>query len=381
MPQMTKKQWLRVGLHVGLWALFYFGAGRVIAEAVYKDNSSVVNIVSLVDLAINIAIFYLFGYFVFPKFFYKKKFIVSSCYLIGVFYLTYIINYYMFKSLLSITNGYTGKEKAYVKLAWDVFVKDGGWFGCFTSFRLAAWNYLLSLFIPTITLSIKSIRDIIAIQKKSAKLELDKIVLERDKLALEQENLQLEVNFLKSQINPHFLFNTLNSVYAQIVDLSDQAADQILQLSSLMRYGLYESNSERVLLTRELEYIQNYIDLERSRLGSRAVVEYNREGDFGSYQIAPLLLISFVENAFKHGVNKSRDHAYVRIDASMTGHTFVFQIENSVGQPGSVRSSPVGGVGLVNTRKRLDLLFPNQYQLAIEPSAQSFRVRLRLTLQ
>ncbi|WP_232564058.1 sensor histidine kinase [Spirosoma oryzicola] len=302
--------------------------------------------------------------------------------------MTYAINYLMFKSLLDVTDGYIGKEKTYITIAWELFLKDGGWLGCFKSARIATWNYTLALFIPTITISVKSIRDIIFIQKKNAKLELDRIVLERDKLtlerdklALEQENLQLEINFLKSQINPHFLFNTLNSVYVDIMDTNEQAAEQVLKLASLMRYGLYESNQGQADLAKELAYIQNYLDLERIRHGHQVTITFDQRGNLAGYKIAPLLLISFVENAFKHGVRKSKQAAFIYIHASMQDGLFTFIVKNSLGisEIDKTGTEP-GGVGLVNTRKRLQILYPDRHELAVNTVADTYQVTLQLKL-
>ncbi|WP_169578095.1 sensor histidine kinase [Rudanella lutea] len=383
------KKWFRVGLHVGLWILFYFGVERWMTTKIHRDNALVINVISGIDFILNVSLFYFFGYFIFPRFLYKKKIIVTIVSIVVVYYLTYLINYFTFKSLLSVTDGYVGKEKTYIRRAWDIFLKDeGGWLGAFTSLRLLAWNYSISLFVPTILLSIKSIRDILNFQRKSAKLEHDKLILERDKLtlerdklALEQENLQLEVNFLKSQINPHFLFNTLNSVYVDIMDTNEQAAEQVLKLASLMRYGLYESNQGQSDLEKELAYIQNYLDLERIRHGHKVSIGFDQAGNFSGYQIAPLLLISLVENAFKHGVRKSKQAAFIHINASIQDGLFTFIVKNSLGVSETDKAgSEPGGVGLVNTRKRLQILYPDQHELAVNTSPNTYQVTLQLRL-
>ncbi|KAB7725728.1 hypothetical protein F5984_25755 [Rudanella paleaurantiibacter] len=389
MDEQTKKKWLRVGLHVGLWLLFYFGVERWMTTTIHRDNNLVINIISGLDLILYVSLFYFFGYFIFPRFLYKKKVTVVIVSIVVAYYVTYLINYFTFKSLLSITDGYAGNEKTYIRRAWDVFLKEeGGWLGGFTSLRLLAWNYSISLFIPTILLSIKSIRDILNFQRKSAKLEHDKLILERDKLALErdklaleQENLQLEVNFLKSQINPHFLFNTLNSVYVDIMDTNEQAAEQVLKLASLMRYGLYESNQGQADLAKEMAYIQNYLDLERVRHGHQVSIGFDQTGNLTGYQIAPLLLISFVENAFKHGVRKSKQAAFIHIQASMQDGLFTFIVKNSLGVSETNKAGiEPGGVGLVNTRKRLQILYPDQHELSVDAKPDSYQVTLQLRL-
>ena len=138
-----------------------------------------------------------------------------------------------------------------------------------------------------------------------------------------------------------------------------------------MRYNLYETNQPRVDLAKELAYIQNYLDLERNRLeGQPVVITYNQSGDVAPYQVAPLLLIAFVENAFKHGVRGGDKNAFVRVQADVTDHRLVFMVENSVPPSRQVANDPVkksGGVGLDNVRRRLGTLYPNQHELIISP--------------
>ncbi len=369
-----------MGLHVGLWASFYFGVFQFSIKLIYDDNQLVINIISLVNFSQFVFLYYILGYFMMPAYLYKNKYLSFTICFILIFYFIYLTNYLTFLELQEISDGYNNPKKTYIENIWQVLLKKGGWLGCFNSVRIILWNYVISFFVVNIFLAVKSVRDIIGIQKRNAKLEIEKISLERNRLALEQENLQLEVNFLKSQINPHFLFNTLNSVYVDIVDTNEQAANQVLKLASLMRYGLYESSHEQAVLTRELDYIQDYLELEEIRAGSQISVVFERAGDFTGQTIAPLLLISFVENAFKHGVRKSRQQAFVHVKARLAANTFTFEVENSVAAPvaGKISDGP-GGVGLVNTRKRLNLLYPNRHELRVETTSEAFRVLLSLT--
>lgn len=189
---------------------------------------------------------------------------------------------------------------------------------------------------------------------------------------------QAELSNLKGQINPHFLFNTLNSIYALAVKQDAATADAILNLSGLMRYVIKDAKDNRIPLWRELEYIENYIDLQRSRLGNTAVIDFAVDADNeAAANIAPLVLISFIENAFKYGVNPEVPSAiFVRITVSK--NLLNLLVHNSkVAVPQDVFSS---GIGISNTRERLELLYPGKHQLNITEDVHNYQVNLSINL-
>ncbi|QJD81041.1 sensor histidine kinase [Spirosoma rhododendri] len=192
------------------------------------------------------------------------------------------------------------------------------------------------------------------------------------------------MSFLKAQVNPHFLLNTLNSVYARIFEADQQAADLVLHLSELMRYNLYETDQPRIGLDKELAYIQNYLDLERNRLsGQDVLIDYEQSGEPAHYQIAPLLLIAFVENAFKHGVKGATQPAYVQVRAEVdTAGQFIFAVENSLPsrQPVALGAGRSGGVGLANVRRRLEALYAGHYSLITQADETTYTVTLTINL-
>jgi len=195
-------------------------------------------------------------------------------------------------------------------------------------------------------------------------------------------NIETELNFLKTQINPHFLFNTLNSIYALALKKSDEAPDLILKLSEIMRYMLYDCNEDRVPLEQEISYLKNYLDLEKFRKGTSNTIIFNVEGDPDGKSVAPLLFITFVENAFKHGVNNV-EKGYVRIDFRILEDKLVFDMENSVSPQlhlSKVKSGS-GGIGLENVKRRLKLLYPGQNTLEIIKNLDSFRVKLTISME
>ena len=208
---------------------------------------------------------------------------------------------------------------------------------------------------------------------------IQKLRLEKENVALEKEKTEFELSFLKAQVNPHFFFNTLNNIYSLIEDKDAFAANIVLKLSDLMRYTLYESNHTRIPLTRELQFIQDYVNLEKIRHKNHVVIETTFSSAPEGLEIAPLILITFIENAFKHGVNNSIDASLVQISASVHEHTLTFTVKNS--KPGKLKREIVqGGIGLVNVRRRLDLIYPNSYQLTMQNQPSFYTVNLTIVL-
>lgn len=204
---------------------------------------------------------------------------------------------------------------------------------------------------------------------------------QRERKELHTKTMQSELKFLKSQINPHFLFNTLNNLYALTLKKSDKAPEIVIKLSEMMRYMLYECNEKQVPLEKEVNYLRNYLDLEALRQGSGVDISFVVEGTISDQQIAPLLFITFLENSFKHGLSHQLSRGYVTIRMHVEEKQLDFSIENS--KPTALQESDqrrVGGIGLVNVRRRLNLLYPQQHQLKITESPESYAVNLRLTL-
>lgn len=204
----------------------------------------------------------------------------------------------------------------------------------------------------------------------------------REKQDLMTETMQSELRFLKSQINPHFLFNTLNSLYALTLKKSDLAPDIVLKLSEMMRYMLYECNEKWVPLSKEVNYIANYLELERIRQGNRVDIRYEVDGLVSDQKIAPLMFIPFIENCFKHGLGNQISKGFVYIQLEVRGNEVDLHIENSKAEAMPKQVHPrSGGIGLVNVRRRLDLLYPNRYKLQVEDAPTTYTVRLNLRLE
>ena len=202
---------------------------------------------------------------------------------------------------------------------------------------------------------------------------------QRERQRLEAENLASELNFLRSQVNPHFLFNTLNSLYALTLKKSDEAPETVLKLSGMMRYMLYESNATLVPLRAEVDYLRNYLALERLRHGASADVRFDVDGEVGGQRIAPMLFIPFVENAFKHGMAKVLGEGFVHIVLLVEGGEARFHLENAKPAVDLDDGRP-GGIGLINVQRRLELLYPEAYELHTLVTDDTYSVDLYLDL-
>jgi hypothetical protein len=192
----------------------------------------------------------------------------------------------------------------------------------------------------------------------------------------EEEKLHAELAYLKAQINPHFLFNTLNSIYAMALGRSEQTAGAIVQLSSMMRYVLVEAGKEKVPLEKELAYLTDYIQLQQTRFTGSLEVVFEIKGWPESRQIYPLLLIPFVENAFKYGVNPEAP-SIIGIHIDIGDHGLQLRVTNN--KVAVVPTDTPGGLGISNTRRRLQLLYPGQHSLIIEDEPKTFSVLLNLS--
>ncbi|WP_428658678.1 sensor histidine kinase [Runella sp.] len=196
-------------------------------------------------------------------------------------------------------------------------------------------------------------------------------------LRIDKERIAAELAHLKAQIHPHFLFNTLNSIYALTIRKDDKAPDSIVKLSEFMRYLLKDANESEVALEKEIDYITNYIDLQVSRLRDSVRLNYQLEGKPKGKKIAPLLLFSFIENAFKHGVNPD-ENSEIKISIHIDGDLVQLSVRNKTVKMRGRESST--NIGLANTKERLQLYYPNRHTLDIERTPDYFNVQLSIQL-
>jgi two-component system LytT family sensor kinase len=192
---------------------------------------------------------------------------------------------------------------------------------------------------------------------------------------IEKEKFDAEIGLLKAQINPHFFFNTLNSLYFLTMENSPKSPKLVMHLSKLMRYMLYETGGNKVLLTDELAHLENYIGIEQTRFDDRLEMSFQCTGEIEGQWIAPLLLLPFVENAFKHGIENNG--GWVTIDLKVSEKRLYLKVENSFTEP---KGQPLQGLGLKNVKRRLALLYPSHYQLGVTQDDNIYQVDLKIDL-
>jgi hypothetical protein len=320
------------------------------------------------QVLLQLGIYYGWGYWLFPRFLYRFRPLPLLTLIFLTYTGAYLANYAGF-SWLHQTVGFPDNSPlssplsetwSNLSIMWHRMEQHGP-LGLFTNASLFGWNFLLSFTYPALLLAFKALYDNMASQISNAQLK--------------QQNMQLELGYLKSQINPHFLFNVLNSVYALTEEDCPPAAQLVHQLSGLMQYTLYETAEPTVPLQKELQFIRDYIALEKTRTGKRVDLQVSLpETVNDNIHIVPFVLIPFVENAFKHGVQRSARKSWIKLAVVVDGTGLHLTISNS--KPATPEAG-IGGLGLANVRKRLDLLYPGHVlQLVNEPD--QYQVDLRL---
>ncbi len=209
------------------------------------------------------------------------------------------------------------------------------------------------------------------------KFAVDWFELENRKKELENQKLNAELKFLKAQVNPHFLFNTLHNLNYLTQAKKDEATEVVIKLSNIMRYMLQESDKKLVPMSREIEYVKDYLDLEKIRLNNEFQMDFDTEGLDESIEIAPLLLIPFIENAFKHGIKDKNPESWLSFSMRSDAQEIQMKVENSISEPNEKVNSHAG-FGLSNVKKRLELSYPKRHSLDIQSKDQVFSVNLTL---
>ncbi len=211
------------------------------------------------------------------------------------------------------------------------------------------------------------------------KLMFDQIRLQKKMTDLAKEKAESELEFLKSQINPHFLFNSLNSVYF-LIDKNNQEARQTLhKFSDMLRYQLYEANGDKIPIEKEISYLKDFVDLQKLRKDENYSVTFTCPPDVKGFSIEPLLLIPFVENAFKHISHKTSKENFVKVEMTKNNGYFQFMVENSKDN-NNMTTEKHGGIGLQNVKRRLELLYPGNHVLDIQNTPDTFKIYFKLKL-
>ncbi|MGN6800857.1 MAG: sensor histidine kinase [Ginsengibacter sp.] len=355
---------VRFFCHLSMWIVFtsllqlnlFFDSGLPYNQAVALATKT---------LLCNILVFYFFFYMALPKTLLKNNILPAIVSFAGSYVLWIILSHYF---LIFIATHFDFQSPFY-KRAMDLNRNQTFWYVISPENLMVMFISFLTTVSPFFfTKIIFSVIRFYSISYKS----------ERKTVKLEQEKLNLERDFLKAQLNPHFLFNTLNNLYGLSLRKDTQTPEVITQLSEMMRYTLYESNGDKVPLKKELHYLQNYVQLEkmRYRKDAQIICEID-DSNVTDQQIAPLLTFTFVENAFKYGLKK-KNEGFIKLYISIKDDIFYFSIQNDKKEKQKV--SPVGGIGLENAKKRLELLYPGKHNLAIEDNGKIFFVELTINL-
>jgi len=196
---------------------------------------------------------------------------------------------------------------------------------------------------------------------------------------VEKEKVELELNSLKSQVNPHFLFNSLNSIYSLSLKKDDKTPKLILGLSQLLRYMLYEIKEKKVLLSKELEIMNQYIELQKIRLDKSSKISLKIIGNVNNQMVAPLLFFPLIENSFKYGAKGTSNNCYIFIILTVNENNLNFEITNNKGVIDDVENAHFGGIGLANVKKRLQLIYPSS-DMSIEQTDTDFKVNINMVL-
>ncbi|HEY8401906.1 MAG TPA: histidine kinase [Cytophagaceae bacterium] len=345
MNSTARFHYLQILLHLCAWLLLFLFPllGRV-------DPDTNFLIRSLFNLSLLAAVFYLNSYLLIPRLLLKNK--VRS-------YLFWVI--VLVAAVLLIHFGYNqmvGVGASFPKATAKVY----------KSFRYGPVGRLMPHFFSVLFMLAVS---------TSVRLISEYLRKENEQKERDNEKLNSELGFLRSQINPHFLFNTLNNIYGLAATGSKDTEKAILKLSDLMRYMLEDALVEKVPLAKEIDYLKNFIELQKLRIAQTVEVQFTITGEAGNQMIEPMLLIPFIENAFKHGISY-RVKSYIYIDLIIEEHKLSLKVENSLAPEPAERDS-VSGIGLQNVYRRLDLLYPDKYLLNIS-KGESYIVNLEIQL-
>ena len=376
----TRPLLLRVGRRLLVWLLIGFGLYVMTNAYIRPDERPIKNLALLMMCGLVILIYEVNARWLFVRYLYNARWLLFLAGSVGLLVLVHTLTYLGYPLLQSVAHlpesRIIADEFPRSQLFYWYKIHQSGLLGWLVDSKAISSVLSGPYFYAVLFLLLVLVRHYISIGFNVRQTELNN-------LALNQENNLLELDLLKAQLNPHFLFNALNSIYVRVIDADDQAADLVLRLAELMRYNLYETDTAAVSLEQELGYIENYLQLEQARHGQRVEILFSSQGNFSHLTIAPLILLAFVENAFKHGIGGQQQEAYVWVEAHTEQlDTLVFTVQNSLAA--SVQrhfpDPKSGGVGLPNVRQRLALLYPNTHQIDVEQSADSYVVTLTLRL-
>ena len=336
---MNKLNYKRASLHTGFW-LSILTVFFVIYGPVF-DNYPWLFLSSVVMLPFTMTVVYTTNYVLLPKFLKEKQYSKLASYILLMLIIVPLISRI---TVMKISN-----EPISLTSLFD--------------YNLLPFYFTTGL-ITFAALTIKLVKE-------------DKLEREQ-KNQLEKEKLKVELSALKTQLNAHFLFNTLNNLYGLTIKKSDLAPKAVLMLSDMLNFVLYETSSKIYSLQKELEFIDNYIELEKLRYGRRLDIAVEKNIEYSDTKISPLLLFPFVENSFKHGARKSVTGVWIKIRVTSTLNKLIFEIENSREPDDIDKENDKTGLGLDNIKRRLELLYPSRHKLRIVEEKNKYSVLLTI---
>ncbi|MGB3774915.1 MAG: histidine kinase [Leeuwenhoekiella sp.] len=347
---LKRSEYIGTKYHVVFW-LVYFTFNTLRWGSYYEDLLFSLK-GNLVEFPLHIILCYFTIYYLIPKLIFKRRFVLFSLIIIILLFALALVKY----------------ELTYWFVSRNVWPEGPQQTTEFT-FNYALVMMLGEFYVLSFVTAIKTTADFLRESSRAARLE--------------KARMESELRFLRSQISPHFFFNTLNNIYSLSLERSDKTPEVVLKLSELMRYLVYETKPHKQSLKKEILCIQNYLDLERLRYAELLKVDLNISGDLENKKIAPMLLIPFVENAFKHGANKNVGNVEIKIDFIIDDKFLYFKIRNtSLLNTYAPKLKNAGGIGIANVKKRLELGYSkNEYRLEIHELKNEFIVDLKLKLR
>lgn len=354
--------------HILFWLvmfLFFFVFDNIVFIR-YKGLAYAENLVfifkyqlsNIKNLIIDMVYTYMVVYVLIPKFFVKRKYFSFSGWLVSVTLIAYLID--------GFGNIWFNK---WINKGQNNFQE----INTYEEVLRVLWNHTIGFFISAGAIS----RCCLFLACKMLKNYYEKM---EEKTSLVIENANAELQLLKAQVHPHFLFNTLNNIYSLALNKSLHGGGLVTKLSDTLHYMVNECNADLVPFEKELKMIRDYIEIEKIRYDNRLSIELNVQGDYENKSIAPLLLIPFVENSFKHGTSQVLLHPWIKLALSIEKNHCLFKLSNSKPLHSSSLNGK-NGIGLKNVQKRLKLLYPAQHELIIDSTADVFSVEMRVPLQ
>jgi len=336
---MTKKIVFNLGFWLFLWLMFFLSFLKFETFAEAAKITALFVIPQIIPVYIHD---YVFDYFVLKK----RYFLYAVITLFIIFFFGYIIQEYQ-QSIHT-----DGQTETYGSLFFVMILYTGARY-----FRIGTLQKI----------KIKEEEE----RRKKAELELKE---------MEARQAHAELNLLKSQVNPHFLFNSLNSIYSLILSHSDTAGDSVIKLSELMRYLLESAQKRKVLVKHELHFLQNYIDLEKIRLGNKCKVNFDYGGDYDGKIISPMLLVPFIENCFKHGISTNSADNKIDLQIHIENNTLSLKTYNKLAPKRINPTEKNSQNGIENIKRRLLLLYPKRHTLIINMKDNEYKVDLNIEL-